>query len=375
LDLTGTLITDASIESIHDNATLEELTLQDVAVSERAVRLLKNDNQSLKVVWSEAPSRRHLLAMRKLSQLGAAIYFVSKDEATTDIEWYFPPGYRVAIIGNDRIWNHWKDSDSGLAALADIEGISALMLTGLPYSEETAQLLSKLPELQSIELSNVHVLSLLGWFLSIPQKKLLHLSLRGTRLYGRHEMYLSQLPQLESLSLADTGIGDRSLARLQNQRNLLQIDLSSTLVTDIGMATLARLDSLERVFLSRIGISDAGLVELRRLMSLREIGLCMTNVSDSGLATLSTMKAIEELDLSFTGITDAGLAELRGLPRLGKINLCGAFISDNGLQYLAEISTLKDLWLMVDGNRVTKAGVQRLQAEVPSLEITVIGGM
>jgi hypothetical protein len=100
LDLTGTLITDASLESIGRNATLEELTLRDVAVSERAVERLKKDNPSLKLVWSAAPSRKHLLAMRKLSQLGAAIYFVRTDEATTDIEWYFPPGYRVAIIGS-----------------------------------------------------------------------------------------------------------------------------------------------------------------------------------------------------------------------------------------------------------------------------------
>jgi hypothetical protein len=85
------------------------------------------------------------------------------------------------------------------------------------------------------------------------------------------------------------------------------------------------------------------------------------------------MESIEEVDLSFTGITDAGLSNLRRMPRLRMINLTGTMISDKGLEYLAELPSLKELWLMIDGNRVTKAGIHTLQTRFPQLQITLIG--
>ena len=85
------------------------------------------------------------------------------------------------------------------------------------------------------------------------------------------------------------------------------------------------------------------------------------------------MEAIEELDLSFTGVTDAGIAKLRRLPHLRKMNLNGAFITDIALDYLTGLPSLDELWLVADGNRVTKAGVKRLQDARPQLRITLIG--
>jgi Leucine-rich repeat (LRR) protein len=373
LDLSGTLITDAALKGIRTWSMLENLVLHEVAVSEQAVEQLRKDNPTLEVAWSNAPSRKHLLAMRKLSQLGSDIDFVRPEQATADIDNYFPFGYRVAVIADDRIWNYWENGEADLAALEDLDSVSTLILDRLPLTDDIARMVSKLPKLRSLTLSNVHVLSSLGWFPRLHPNDLLHLSLQKTPLFGRHDFYLSDLPQVESLSLEATGVSDRSLARLVTLRRLRQIDLSSTLITDNGMATLARHENLENVVLNRTAVSDAGVAELAQLKSLRKLGLCMTDISDSALTTLATVKAIEELDLSFTGVTDTGLAKLRGMPRLRKINLSGTFISDKGLEYLAELPSLKQLWLIIDGNRVTKAGVRRLQTTSPELQITLVG--
>jgi hypothetical protein len=374
LDLSGTRVTDASLQNLGKNSTLNVLTLEEVDLSEHAVQQLKKENPSLNVEWSNAPSSKHLSAARNLAQLGAAVHFVSKAQATADINSYFSPGYRIVLDGES------LDPSQGagpvLAAMQHVEGLSTLELNGLFLTPTDWQMLFNGPwsrTLRSVTFSDVHMSILRDRLPPLNWNQLVHLSLRGSTIQYREQVYVAGLPLLESLSLRDSRTTDSALPALEQLQRLQQIDLSRTLITDNGMATLRRLEKLERIELCGTQISDHGLADLEHLKSLRCLGLSMTEITDTGLTSVAKMEAIEELDLSFTGVTDAGLAKLRRMRHLSRINLSGAFVSDKGLQYLKELSSLKQLWLMVDGHRVTKAGIHRLRTEFPQLQITLIG--
>jgi hypothetical protein len=334
------------------------LVIQDVFLSEQAVQKFKTENPSINVVWSNAPSQNHLMAMRTLSQyFGAVVHFVSKEEANNDIDCFVVPGYRVAIDGDSLTWSQREVAMDILPALENIEGLSTLELNGFFLRPANMHWLSKLPTVRSLRLDMMRIGTPKPW--------------ENERL--RCEDYIASLPLLESLSLHKADIRYGSLAWLKQLTNLWQIDLSWTSISDAGMSTLARIENLEQIVLDGTKFSGRGIAELRHLKSLRRLELSATEISDSDLTTLATIKSIEALDLSFTGVTDAGLARLRGMPHLREINLCGAQISDKGLEFLADLPSLEAIWLIVDGNRVTNAGIRKLQTASPQLQITRLG--
>ncbi len=372
LDLTGTEITDASLEHLRTCPMLRYLTLQDTLVSEPAIQRLKLENPSINVVWSHSPSQTHLIATRTMAQLGAAVHFVEKTDATADVDFYFAPGYRVAVIGSDSIWNHWKGEEKDLLAIKHIEGVSNLYLTDLSLTDGLWQLLSELPSLKSLTLSDMKATGLRK-LTEIGNGQLTHLSLANTPLADRDAAFIAELPLLESLSLRDTGITNKALIALEPLQNLRQIDLSWTKVTDAGITSIRKLGKLEKILFDKTQLSDAGLAELQHHSSLRRIGLSMTQITDTGLGHLASQQKIEELDLSFTNISDAGLEKLRGLPQLRVLHLSGTNITDKGLGYLADLPLLNELWLVVDGKKVTEPGIRRLQQALPQLQITRFG--
>lgn len=372
LDLSGTEITDASLEHLRTCPTLRNLTLQDTLVSEPAIQRLKLEKPSINILWSHSPSQTHLNAMRNLAQLGAAVHFVEKTDATADVDFFFAPGYRVAVIGRDSIWNHWKGAEKNLGAIRHIEGLSNLYLTDLHLTDGLWQLLSELASLKSLTLSDMKATGLRK-LTDIGNGQLAHLSLANTPIADRDAAYIAEQPMLESLSLRDTGITDKAVTALERLQHLRQIDVSRTRITDACITSIRNLENLEKIVFDNTQISDAVLAELKQHQSLRRLGLSMTQITDTGLAHLASQQKIEELDLSFTNISDAGLETLRGLPQLKVLHLSGTNITDKGLEYLAELPLLSDLWLVVDGKKVTETGISQLQKALPHLQITRIG--
>lgn len=92
------------------------------------------------------------------------------------------------------------------------------------------------------------------------------------------------------------------------------------------------------------------------------------NLQDDDLKIFTSAKMTRALYLFRNNITDRGLVHLKDLRHLGFLDLRHyKKITDEGLKHLANLKELETLILI--GTKVTPAGVNRLQQELPGTKI------
>jgi len=214
---------------------------------------------------------------------------------------------------------------------------------------------------------------------------------------------VAQAANLRWLGLAGTGVAKAELSELRPLRRLVALDLEGCervtdetvevlpqfpglrglnlrktafekqTVTDAATPTLASLTHLERLDLTGTRVTDQGLKELAKLTRLRELNLGLLAVSPAGLNQLETLVELRRLELPYSeGFAGPRLnAEvvplLQQLSRLEQLDLTGAQLGDRELESLAGLPGLR--WLRVARTQVTPAGLERLTAKHPGLEI------
>jgi len=171
--------------------------------------------------------------------------------------------------------------------------------------------------------------------------------------------HLSELTNLESLSLVDTQVTEESLAHLENLTRLEFLELSGPNVTDAGMDHLKGLANLEVLLLDDTKVGDAGLEQLRELHNLRVLGLWNTEVSDAGLRHLAALTSLETLRLGKNRVSSVGIKHLTDLARLQKLNLSDTLVDDTGLKHVSALLNLYELDLR--RTQITDAGLEHLK--------------
>jgi hypothetical protein len=78
-----------------------------------------------------------------------------------------------------------------------------------------------------------------------------------------------------------------------------------------GLANLSDLSQLERLSLTQTKISDKTLEDVAKLRKLKWLGLAGTAVTDKGLAKLSSLSDLKELNLTGSRVTADGVKEAR----------------------------------------------------------------
>ncbi len=237
--------------------------------------------------------------------------------------------------------------------------------------------------------------------------------------------YLVGLDSLKNINLWGHSLTDKGTAALARMKSLEDLDISSRHVTDAGMVKLSACHCLESLTLSRCQITNAGLARLAKLKTLTKLSLRRTQVTGSGLTVLKELPLLTELNIHYIDFGEAGMAHLTGLKSLerlwiyapeGKItdddladlsrvtslkNLqitvhdsSQSLITDQGLAHLANLKALESLnihscqkvtdaglrhfeglaslkRLRLDFSRITKAGIARLKARIPGVEVIV----
>lgn len=107
-------------------------------------------------------------------------------------------------------------------------------------------------------------------------------ALGGTQVSGAELARISVFPELKTLSLFDSPVGDDDLAALPDLKYLETLYLGRTRVTDAGLKHLARLAKLKNLGLSDTRVSDQGLKLLAWLSDLRTINVHRTQVTVTG---------------------------------------------------------------------------------------------
>ena len=147
---------------------------------------------------------------------------------------------------------------------------------------------------------------------------------------------------------------------------ITMVSLDGAAAGDADLAYLSRLPELRRLNLADEPITDAGLEHLKGLTKLRALDLSGTKITDTGLKHLRGLPELQILSLDGTQITDAGLQHLEGLSALQNLQLDDTRVGDAGLDHLKGLANLT--WLGLHGTRTTAAGLtqpQRLE-ETPA---------
>jgi hypothetical protein len=185
--------------------------------------------------------------------------------------------------------------------------------------------------------------------------------------------YLTEMPQLQHLSLSGVKLTDRGLEVLRQLPNLRSFELNwHRGITDAGIAHLASCDQLERVDLMGSATGDGAIRALQGKTRLRDFksGCLVTDeglrllhnfpvmkngddgqllidgpFTDAGLASLIGLDGITGLDLFWhcKAITSAGFAHLARLPNLASLGADGALSDDISLHHIGTMPRLRKL--------------------------------
>jgi hypothetical protein len=193
------------------------------------------------------------------------------------------------------------------------------MLTG-PRSGEKKQLpdnflgqLSSLPEIASLGLENT-VIAESDWRNIAKFRKLESLLLGRSNITDEGVKYLSQLPELDELSMGDTkGITDAAIPFISKLPKLTNLKLGSTNITDQGLRALSPVSKLDILELPNVKVTSHGVESLKNIPSLTIVLLDWTNVDDRALDSLSALPNIQRLQLLRTRVTSEGIQRFRTL--------------------------------------------------------------
>jgi len=145
-----------------------------------------------------------------------------------------------------------------------------------------------------------------------PLEALWLLDLSGTKITGAGLRHLSQVKSLSTLKINDTAVGDAGLEHLATLEGLHDLKLDNTQITDAGLLQISKLSTLDRLSLNGTKLTDAGLHNLAKLTRLEFLDLDNTAITDVGLAELAKLTTLKQLSLKRTKITSAGLVHFQG---------------------------------------------------------------
>ena len=297
----------------------------------------------------------------------------------------------------------------GYASLAPVKSLRQLQILGPRIDAVEIQALAKLPQLESLTLQpngfpaaglqaadvqalrNLKNLRTLGIMCQGPASDvakqasgasilavagqlpaLRQLSVMGIIADPAALAALAKATGLETLTLYDVTLSDRSLAALGELKSLKQLKLSSKgKVTETAWAKLIGLKQLTTISLEGSSLDDASLAQLANLTALEQLNLPESSVTGTGLKALTNLKNLKSLMLPASPFTDEGAELLRGLPALEWLNLSGTKITDRALDAIATLPRL--FVLNLDATQVTADGLMKLRDLKQLSRISVAG--
>ena len=195
----------------------------------------------------------------------------------------------------------------------------------------------------------------------------------GTALTAAGCAILATVPNLSSVSLPGSPIGDDGLHALAKSSELAWMDVTACGVTDAGLAAFAGREGLRGAKLAGNAITDAGFVALE-LNDVWRLDLSDTECGDESLAFLrgrwrdSVPGRIAppgvEVDLSGSRVTDAGLRHLAAAPRIGRLALARTAVTGDGFDADLRFGGRFGTRIELTGSALTDRGCARLADNV-----------
>ncbi len=171
--------------------------------------------------------------------------------------------------------------------------------------------LAALPEILSLGLENT-IIAEPDWRNISKFPKLQYVLLGHSNITDDGVKYLSQLPELDTLSMGNTReITDAAIPHISKMPKLTNLKLGSTNITDQGLRKLAPVSKLDILELPNLKVTSVGVESLKNIPSLKIVTLDWTNVDDQALDFLAVLPNLQVLQLSRTQVTAAGMQRFR----------------------------------------------------------------
>jgi serine/threonine protein kinase/Leucine-rich repeat (LRR) protein len=285
LSLHHTAVTDVTPEKLKHVKAMATLNLDDTKVTDKGLEQLQGLKALTLLYVRNTQVTSNGLDLIRAALPGCRILHTGGIIEPTDVdrqaaEWVLSLGGKVRLNGDKQ----------DIAAAADLPTerftVTTVILTGTKVTD------SGLAQLKSLKGMSV---LMLDWT-EVTDAGLAHLS-------GSHELRVLHLDSL-------TKVTDAGLAHLKFLTGLTHLWLGGTSVTDAGLPHLKGLTDLSYLGLRGTRMTDAGMPHLKQHKELAELYLTATNVTDAGLRHLDGLTKLAKVDLKETDVTEAGVAEL-----------------------------------------------------------------
>lgn len=216
---------------------------------------------------------------------------------------------------------------------------------GKPVTADKLELLSSLPTLRVLDISNCRQLansdlSVLG---SLTQLEILRAD--GFSNAGASDstwrVGILMMSSYDRLASYRGGISDRALVAIGKLKNLRELSLVKTRITDEGLKALSSLESLETLDLSRTNVRSP--LQLVPTTNLRELRLEFVPVSNEKLKPLANAHKLRKLSLLGCPIGDSTVERLRNHQQMTDLNLWGTQTTDDSVEPLLTLPSLERL--------------------------------
>ncbi|MBX3415762.1 MAG: protein kinase [Pirellulales bacterium] len=330
LSLARVPLDDRVLAELSQGKSWTELSIEGTSLTDAGIEELRGALPECKVAADPLDPQR--LAARWVVEQGGAVKLA--DDVLVD---------RLSALPRDActvVSVDLKEADrlrgDVLAELAPCVALVEIDLSGTRTGDRELASIGNFPQLRALRLRGTRVTDA-GLTHLAPLKQLETLDLGETPLDGRGLGVLAEHPKLWALSLRECRLADRHLAAIARIPALVYLDLGYNIdLTDAAIKELEQLEQLESLSLARTGVTDAGLTTVADLEQLRSLDLSSTAISDAGLAQLAPLKQLAKLRIGGTGITEASISTLAGWTGLRELDITRNKLEPEDLQRLHE---------------------------------------
>ncbi len=224
-------------------------------------------------------------------------------------------------------------TDASFAKLSGKKAIQNLSIGKCSITDQGMRSISDLPNLEILSvfqesLSDAAFEKVAGW------TKLSHVWLITPNVTNAGIAEFGKIKTLKVLNINGTNLDDETCRVVSDFPNLTDLTLfhrKASFITDAGLEKLGRLTNLTYLYLPDSKITGSGFVHLKGLTKLRELRLDGSPITDSSLASLQPLSSLQSIKLQGTKVTDKGLAQLhKAFPKAEIIDVAGATFVPGG---------------------------------------------
>lgn len=178
---------------------------------------------------------------------------------------------------------------------------------------------------------------------------------------------LNELKPISDLRISSRSVSDEDLSFLSELTELDLLSLECEGITDETMNHVAELGNLMELRVVNCPITDDGVRVLSDMTRLYTIWLQRTEVTGTAFSSFGASQVLQSLSLTGSPISDDGLKSIAKIPKLASISANRTQVTDAGLKHVADMPNL--FLLNVESTRVTNRAGERLQKQRPRLKV------